>query len=198
MQDPMQDEMYLRATEATDTKPWYRQRWPWLVMIPPAGGVFAGLTLLFTALNSPNPMVVDDYSRIARYTEARMERDRAAASLGLSAELRIVKGSDPKGLEMVIVSPVERLPVTLNLALRHPTRAELDREVLLRYDGDAYRATLEDLGPGRYYLQLEPDTRSWRLTGELGPERSRVSMKPPFGDGHMRDLQPQSTAQGPV
>ncbi len=198
----MQDETYRRATEATDTKPWYRQRWPWLVMIPPAGGVFAGLTLLFTALSSPNPMVVDDYGRIARYTEARMERDRAAAELGLSAELRVFAATDPEAaaqrVEMVIVSPRERLPVTLNLALRHPTRAELDREVLLRYDGDAYRATVDDLGPGRYYLQLEPDTRSWRLTGELGAERSRVSMKPPFGDGHMRDLQPASGAPGPA
>ncbi|MCC5860406.1 MAG: FixH family protein [Gammaproteobacteria bacterium] len=198
----MQDESYVRATEATDTKPWYRQRWPWLVMIPPAGGVFAGLSLLFTALASPNPMVVDDYSRIARYTEARMERDRAAAELGLSAELRVVAATDPEDasqrVEMVIVSPRERLPVTLNLALRHPTRAELDREVLLRYDGDAYRATVEDLGPGRYYLQLEPDTRSWRLTGELGAHRSPVSMKPPFGDGHMRDLQPTGGAPGPA
>lgn len=174
------------------TRPWYRHGWLWLVMIPPAAGVFAGLSLLFTALNSPNPLVVDDYSSIARYTQKRMERDRIAAELGLTAEITVhaaADGDDARAIELVIDSPRERLPVTLNLALRHPTRAELDREVLLRYDGDAWRAVVHALAPGRYYLQLEPDTRSWRLTGELGMASPVVPLRPPIGDAHMQGAQ---------
>ncbi len=178
-------------TPDRQTRPWYRQGWPWLVMIPPAAGVFAGLSLLFTAINSPNPLVVDDYSSIARYTEKRMERDRMAAELGLTAQVTVHAasgGDDARAIELVIESPRERLPVTLNLAMRHPTRAELDREVLLRYDGDAWRAVVEALAPGRYYLQLEPDTRSWRLTGELGTASPVVPLRPPSGDAHMRGV----------
>jgi uncharacterized protein len=139
--------------------------------------------------------VVDDYSRIARHTELRKERDRMAAELGLAAEVTVGAAPAPGGpraIEMVIESPRERLPVTLNLALRHPTRAELDREVLLRYDGDAYRGSVEDLATGRYYLQLEPDGGLWRLTGELGATSPRVPLRPPYAEPHMREHQEQA------
>ena len=40
----------------------------------PASMVAASLFTIWLATRSPNPMVVDDYSRIARSTEQRRER----------------------------------------------------------------------------------------------------------------------------
>lgn len=186
---------------ADEQRPWYRHGWFWLIMIPPAWGVFAGLTLAYLALSTPNPLVVDDYSRIGRHTEARMERDREAARLGLSGEVVIAaagagSGAAPAdgaavpeavvGREVRVVLEAGRgaIPPTLTLTLLHPTRDALDRTVSLHYDGEAWTTRIDDFAPSRYYLQLEPPGREWRLKGELGARDAPVKLEPPR-DAHM-------------
>jgi hypothetical protein len=43
--------------------PWYRQLWPWLLMLPPAAAVFGGFLTLYLALATPDPLVRDDCAR---------------------------------------------------------------------------------------------------------------------------------------
>ncbi len=54
-------------------KPWYREPWPWLLMLPPAASVVAGLTLAYLAVHDASPLVVDDYANIEAI--AREESD---------------------------------------------------------------------------------------------------------------------------
>jgi uncharacterized protein len=44
-------------------RPWYRQLWPWLVMLPPAAAVVGGFTTLYLAISRPDREVCGDYVR---------------------------------------------------------------------------------------------------------------------------------------
>jgi uncharacterized protein len=151
----------------TPVEPWFRQFWPWFLILLPASVVIASFVTLGFALRSPNPLVVDDYSRIARVTEQRLERDQAAAALGVTAEVRLIEDA---GLVEVRLSPVEVEPAALELRFSHPLVAERDHVVQLVRMPGGWTGNLS-LPEGRWYLQLYPGDRSWRLSGELEGQR---------------------------
>jgi len=41
-------------------KPWYRQLWPWLLIIPPAAAVIGGSFTLYLAITRPDALVRQD------------------------------------------------------------------------------------------------------------------------------------------
>lgn len=160
----------MTETRQQPVAPWYRQFWPWFLIALPATVVVASFVTLYLAVKSPNPLVVDDYARIARATEKRMEREDAAVALGLSAEIRIVEGA---GLVEVRLLPETVVPDSLELRLSHPLLETRDQIVpLMRVPG----GWVAELPPpqGRWYVQLYPGDRSWRLSGELAGERQLV------------------------
>ena len=68
-----------------DTKPWYRQFWPWFIIALPASAVIAGLTTVYIAFDEPDGLVVDDYYKEGLAINQTLARDQRAAQLGLSA-----------------------------------------------------------------------------------------------------------------
>jgi hypothetical protein len=44
-------------------RPWYRQYWPWLLMIPPAGAVIGGFVTLYLAVSHPDQLIRKDCVR---------------------------------------------------------------------------------------------------------------------------------------
>jgi hypothetical protein len=44
-------------------KPWYRQLWPWLLMIPPTAAVIGGGITLYLAVTRPDTLVRQDCVR---------------------------------------------------------------------------------------------------------------------------------------
>ncbi|HVY66187.1 MAG TPA: FixH family protein [Gammaproteobacteria bacterium] len=150
-------------------KPWYRERWPWLLMLPPAASVIGGFVLLYFAVESPNALVVDDYARIEEISAAEAVADRHAAERGLAADVALSAGE--RGDTRLTVQVTGDLgaapPATLVLRLRHAGNAAGDRTVTLTFDGRAYggRAALID---GRYDFAIEPEDGVWRLAGAVG------------------------------
>ena len=151
-------------------EPWYRQFWPWFLIALPGSVVIASFVTLWLAISRPNPMVVDDYARIARSTEQRLERDQAAAALGVHAEIRLIAGAN---IVEVRLRPETVAPESLELRLSHPLIEERDQIVNLMRVPGGWSAELEPPA-GRWYLQLYPGDRSWRLSGELDGQRELV------------------------
>jgi uncharacterized protein len=158
--------------------PWYRQFWPWFLIALPGSVVLASAVTFWIAVSSPNPLVVDDYARIARSTELRLERDQAAAALGLSAEIRLIAGAD---LVEVRLRPETAQPESLQLRLSHPLVEERDKIIELMRVPDGWSGHLGPL-EGRWYLQLYPGDRAWRLSGELEDQRE-LTLRPPDDTG---------------
>lgn len=67
----------------TDTRPWYREPWPWVAIAIPGAAVIMGITTLVLALNNPDPVIVDDstYQEISSSLKAQGagEPEEAAA-----------------------------------------------------------------------------------------------------------------------
>ena len=159
--------------------PWYRHGLVWMLIAFPAAAVIGGAVTLWLAIRSDDGLVVDDYYVRGKEINRVLDRDRAAARLGLSADLRL----DPDGRRLHLVlrgGPEAAPPPALRLQLLHATRAGLDRHlVLARTPGGGYTAPLPPLAPGRWYVQIETDR--WRLLGSLrlpGDTRLRIAPAP--------------------
>jgi hypothetical protein len=161
--------------------PWYRQFWPWFLMVPPASAVVGGFITAFLA-GGPPAMVIDDFGELAMATERHPERDNQALQLGLSAELELTPLSNDRGSEIELrlhgkAAEQGAWPRILSLQLIHSTRAELDERVTLQLQDDTYRA-LARHPSGRIYLTVQPTDGSWRLKGVIADGERRVRLGP--------------------
>jgi len=72
----------------TDTKPWYKQFWPWFIIALPASAVIAGITTVFIAFENADSLVVDDYYKEGKAINQRVALLKRARDMGLKAELQ--------------------------------------------------------------------------------------------------------------
>jgi hypothetical protein len=169
----------MNAQRERATRPWYRELWPWLLMLPPAASVAGGVAMLYLVVHEPTVLVVDDYSRIEEITSERFARDRHAAELGLAADVDFTATSTGEArIDVQLASAADlALPATLTLALRHASNPRADREVeLTRSSALGFGGTTATLAAGHYDLELGPADGSWRLAGVLraSPGRQRL------------------------
>ena len=149
-------------------RPWYRESWPWLLMLPPLASVIVGSLMLYLAIEVPDPLVVDDYSNIEDINNRQFERDRAAAALGVSADITFETGADGQvDVNVALEGSADFAPPpTLKLKLQHVANADADRRIELERSAGKYVAATT-LAVGRYDLELTPADESWRLAGPV-------------------------------
>lgn len=144
--------------------PWYRHRWPWLLMAGPAAVVVAGIVTAWIAANSHDGLVADDYYRQGLAVNQKLARVEAAAALGLEARLRLGGGRIDVTLISARGAP---LPPRLRVTLAHPTRGGEDRVLLLEGAGGRYEGRGPALGAGRWHVLIEDEAGRWRLAGSV-------------------------------
>ncbi len=148
--------------------PWYREPWPWLLMAGPAIVVVAGVFTAWLAVKHEDGLVADDYYKRGLAINQELRRDAAAAALDVKA--RIMFGDTAV---RVFLSVPEPMPKRLALQLVHPTRAALDKRIVLDASPAGwYEGQLAGWGAGRWGVLLEDDAQTWRLTGELKPDNT--------------------------
>ncbi|HOL65632.1 MAG TPA: FixH family protein [Accumulibacter sp.] len=153
----------------TDTLPWYREPWPWLLMLGPAIVVAAGLYTAYLAIVSDDGLVADDYYKQGLEVKKRMVRDQRAATLGIEAKLVIGENRDRLRIFLSGHSG-STLPKSLVLQLTHPTKKGLDQRVVLLAEGSGvYNGQLKPF-TGRRHLALEDDKQEWRLLADWNPD----------------------------
>ncbi|WP_426194992.1 FixH family protein [Massilia sp. DWR3-1-1] len=152
------------AAAANDEAPWYRHRWPWLLMIGPAWVLVAGAVMGYQAASRPDAMVVDDYYRQGKAINQDLRRDRAAAARAVVVDLEYAAGQGGATLRGVITAAGTPLPGLLHLRLVHPTLPEKDIALTVTADAaGAFAAPLALLEATRWQVQLEGGARDWRL-----------------------------------
>ena len=158
---------------------WYRVPFVWLLIALPLAAVLGGFTTLWLALRSDDGLVVDDYYRRGIEINRTLDRDRAAATRGVSAEIRLDDARREARISLTLPKP--HLPALLQVQLLHATRQGHDRQVTTALDakGD-YRVSLLGLVPGHYYIELAAD--DWRLVGSLHfPDDAQLRVVPVAG-----------------
>lgn len=157
-------------------EPWYRQGWPWFLMAIPAVAVVAGFITLWIAISTWDGLVVDDYYQEGKTIEKTIARSVRAAEMGLVADVRI-RAEDVSidlgaGANIVI-------PPTVILTISHPTRGGMDQTILLKRRDGLYVGELAPLSAGRWLLQIEDESKTWRMNGTANvPSSSPVRVVP--------------------
>jgi len=151
--------------ERHERRPAWREPMVWLVAGLPLASVIAGIGLLVIASRSGgSDSIADPVRRTAQIQTADLGPDALARQLQLSAVVRI---DDAGNVQLLPVSGQFRRDASLRIALRHPTRADLDRDLLLRPDATGWIASAR-IGVGHdWNVQLSPQDGQWRLQGRV-------------------------------
>jgi hypothetical protein len=168
-----------------DTAPWYRHRWPWLLMAGPFAVVVAASATAWIAYTRQDALVVDDYYKQGKAINQDLRRDRLAAAMQLTADLRY----DPAAGCLIgkLDSPVRPVAGTLVVRLVHSTLPEKDVRLLVQPEADgSFAAKLGMLEQARWQVIVENEKGDWRLAGEWDwPKQHAMSFRatlPPADD----------------
>lgn len=148
--------------------PWYRERWPWLLIAGPAIVVVAALVTAWVAVRSDDGLVAQDYYKRGLLVNKDLQRSDRAAALELGASLRI--GADG-GIEVLLSAAGDspRLPTEIEVRFASAARGGQDvAAALARTGGGRYVGRVAPLPPGRWRVALEAG--DWRLaSGDSTP-----------------------------
>ena len=148
----------------SDSKPWYKEPWPWILMAGPGTVIVAGFVTLWLAIVSNDGLVTDDYYKQGMTINQRLQRDHYARDIGLHAD---VMRSGQQVRLLVAADRDVALPDALMLKLSHPTRAGQDQMVKMAPDGQGFYGGILNVDvSGRWYVSIEDPSGKWRLQGE--------------------------------
>jgi uncharacterized protein len=161
------------SADGVRAQPWYRERWPWILMAGPAIVVVAGLITAWLAISSEDGLVIDDYYKQGLAINQTLSRSDAAGRLGIKAQLYLADGR----VRVLLGAAAGRGALTLRLV--HPTRAGMDQSVnLAAVEPGLYEGRLRPLRPGRWHVVLEQ--LDWRLAGDWTlPAAGVLTLEPP-------------------
>lgn len=173
-----------------DTYPWYKQFWPWFLIVLPGTAVVASLYTVSLAMRSSDSLVTIADGGMDVVAAQHIAAERRAIALGLTATLDIDTQTGAIGASLP-ARLSESLPQVLDLLLSHPTDALKDRTISLNRalpdkDGNpVYAGHIVSVPGGRWYVVLTPAgdaSDQWRLNGVWHGEQSVRLM--PASDGH--------------
>lgn len=161
----------------TDGGPWWKHRWPWLLMAGPAAVVVAGSYASYLAVTHQDAMVVGDYYKQGKAINQDLRRDRVATQLGLALGLRYDRAAGV--LRGTLRSAAPGLPNAVLIKLAHPTLPSKDVQLLARVDRDGtFAVVLPQLERARWQVTAEDGGRTWRLeAGWSWPDQGAVNIQ---------------------
>lgn len=152
-------------TTPNATKPWYREPWPWLLMLGPFVVVVAGIYTAWLAISTADGLVTDDYYKQGLAANKTIARSEKAKALGLAAGVRVTE--DGLAIRLTARDTTFQAPDVLVVTLSHPTRAGLDQSQQFQRDGERYVGKLRLPASGHWLVLVEDEPKSWRLLGNV-------------------------------
>jgi uncharacterized protein len=159
--------------------PWYRERWPWLLIAGPAVVVVAGAFTAWLAVSSDDGLVAADYYKRGLLINKELALANRAAELGIAARVSVT-AEGAIDVELTRGAEPDSEAPALELELARPTK-----------DGASVAAKLVAQGGGRYSGRVAPLTAGrwlvtlragdWQLgsaTGESLPGQVRLAGRP--------------------
>ncbi|WP_447475150.1 FixH family protein [Vibrio harveyi] len=145
-------------------KPWYKQFWPWfLIILPLTVVVWTIITVVVFANNSVS-LVAEDYYKKGKGINIDISKMNVARDLGLNATV----SSDNN--TVVISFNKGELPhfPALTATFTHRTLPDRDFTKLLTADAKGnYRLTPENSIHGPWFVELEPHNKEWMIQGRV-------------------------------
>jgi len=152
-------------------RPVWKEPMVWLIAGLPATVVVASFVTYYIAATNIDPLVNAGYHKEGLAPIQDTTKYQRAAELAINGELVIHDGV----AEIMLTGRMEALPSGLELLLQHPSDAAQDTKILFSDRGAGlYAGLLPASLSGKRQWILEPEDRSWRLSGELALPLSKT------------------------
>ncbi|CAH1521177.1 FixH family protein [Vibrio owensii] len=145
-------------------KPWYKQFWPWFLIILPLTVVVWTIVTVVVFANNSVSLVAEDYYKKGKGINIDISKMNVARDLGLNATV----SSDDN--TVVISFNKGELPhfPALTATFTHRTLPDRDFTKLLTADAIGnYRLTPESSIQGPWFVELEPHNKEWMIQGRV-------------------------------
>ncbi|MFZ4878689.1 FixH family protein [Janthinobacterium sp. Mn2066] len=144
--------------------PWYKHRWPWLLMVGPGLSVIVGSVMGYIAFTQPDALVVGDYYKQGKAINQDLRRDTVASNLAMDTRLAYDVAQGRLTGSVHSFGKAYQAPLQLHLA--HATLPEKDIRLLVQPDAQGnFSVALPMLERSRWQVLVENDKREWRLSG---------------------------------
>ena len=148
--------------------------WHWLIFLPVAASVVAGLTTLAIAIRYGDKPLPETVTRTGPVQYGVHVGVSKARELGISGTARIDTTSHSIRVEL----SGNELPAQLMLRLWHPTETARDQiSILTRGDDGSYRGVWPSAVTGLMPLLSAPDS-GWELPGEFDAAGTTLQFQP--------------------
>ena len=145
--------------------PWHSEPYVWLIIALPATAVIGGIITIWLAVQSDDGLVVDDYYKKGLEINRTLQRDNAAKSYGIDANINIDHKSRMLTIDLVANEEFE-LPPQLDVKLMHSTKKVYDQNMVInRKANKKYQVAIPELARGTWYVQIEK--QDWRIIKTL-------------------------------
>ena len=150
-----------------DTKPWYKQFWPWFIISFPMTAVIAGIATIMIAMHKPDGVVVDDYYKEGLAINQALNSEKMAKQLNIAVTGEVT--DDTIQLQLTGNIPA---PEQLTIQFIHPTKPNSDKNWTLKQNGEFYFANITPLTAANWHVKVETEKGHWRLSGRFNPQQS--------------------------
>ena len=157
-------------------KIWYKQFWPWFLIIVPLTSMVLSFTMMNLAFTGEDSMVIDDYYKEGRAINFKIQKLQQAKVLNISTKTQVFSDY----VEVTFMSGIPESGEALILDFFHSTQEFKDFSVtLLRDANGVYRAPLTSDASGKWKLSLHPLDENWKIQKVVKlPQSSPFDLKP--------------------
>ena len=159
----------------TDFKklPWYRQAWPWFLLLLPLTAVVASLFTVFLFNQHQVALVSEEYYKEGKGINQELGALRQAIALGINATL--TQNRDTVIIKLDKGKQTNYSAVKIHF--QHRTLPEKDIQQLLTPDFDgSYHLFLDEPLVGPWYITLSHYDDSWRIHAKANFPRPSVKL----------------------
>jgi hypothetical protein len=140
--------------------PWYKQFWPWFLIIIPLTSMVLSFTMLHLAFDGEDSLVQDDYYNEGKSINLDLHKVEQARLLGI--ETRIQFNHDAVEVEILKGQITDGSALTLDFF--HSTQSFKDFKIILLKDANGlYRGPVEQAIDGKWRVSLHPHDESWKI-----------------------------------
>ena len=157
--------------QTKEKKSWFKQFWPWFLIILPLVAVVAGISTLMIASDNKPEMVVDDYYKTGKAINADLSLLKKAKELGISA----IVEQQQDGLLITLTGLDSN--TSISFSLFHSTQAKRDKITMLTAAADgSYHFETAQVLDGKWTLRLEPFDKKWRLQKSVKFPNAKIAL----------------------
>lgn len=158
------------------TEKWYKQFWPWFLIIVPSASISMGVVIVYIAVTTEHSMVSDDYYKEGKAINVSLRKKQHAKQLNLIAGLEILQDS----VQVKFKQALPPDPTAIKLDFFHSTLEDKDFFVMLTRDAlGVYKGILPASPDGKWRLTITPFDESWKIRQQVTfPVSGEVILEP--------------------